>query len=144
VAQHEYFLASPGELAALDLAKPPSGQLPQGRSAALPGVDPSVVLLSLVEVLTIVQYEALAARVHHEPVPGGPVVAIDPAVVDAIRGADGDPEMEWDDAVGQWAAIVADELGHDPDHLLEITDGLRQLAGSTDPAHRLYCWTADE
>jgi hypothetical protein len=144
VAQHEYFLASPAELAGLDLGKPPSGQLPAGRSAVLPGVDPSVVLLSLVEVLTIVGYDALAAGIHHEPVPGGSVVAIDPAVVDAIRGADGDPEMEWDDAVGQWAAIVADEIGHDPDHLLEITDDLRQLAGSTDPSHRLYCWTAPQ
>jgi hypothetical protein len=147
VAQHEYFLASSAELASLDLAKPPAGQLPEGRAASLPGVDPVVVLLSLVEVLAIVDYDTLAAAVHDELVfdggDDGPwVVAIDPLVVDAVRGADGDPEMEWDDAVIQWAEIVADEIGTDSgDELLAITDELRQLAGSTDETHRLYCWS---
>jgi hypothetical protein len=148
VAQHEYFLASTAELASIDLAKPPVSQVPAGRAASLPGVDPTVVLLSLVEVLAIVDYDSLVAQVGNELVfdggDAGPwVVAIDPLVVDAIRGADGDPEMEWDDAVVQWAEIVADEIGTDSgEELLTITDELRQLAGSTDGTHRLYCWTA--
>jgi hypothetical protein len=147
--QHEYFVASKDELAALDLGKPPVGQLPDERASELPGVDPTVVLLSLVEVLTILDLDTLMDQVHDEMVfdggEDGPwVVAVDPVVVDAIRGADGDPEMEWDDAVEQWAEIVADELGTEgsDEGLLEITDELRRLAGSAEGERRLYCWTS--
>jgi hypothetical protein len=147
-ALHEYFIARPAELDRLDLAKSPVAQLPPDSAAELPGVDPTVVLLSLVEVLTIRNFDELLSQVHDELVfdggDDGPwVVAIDQSVVDAIRGADGDPEMEWDDAVAQWAVVVAEELG-DPDEtgLIEITSELRRLAGSTGADQRLYCWTS--
>lgn len=147
-AQHQYFVADPSDLGALDLGASPVGQVPDDLVAELPGVDPTVVLLSLVEVLTILDFDTLMAQVHHDIVfdggDDGPwVVTIDPLAVDAIRGADGDPEMEWDDAVAQWANAVSEELG-DPgeEALLEITDELRRLAGSTDAGRRLYCWTS--
>jgi hypothetical protein len=145
---HEYFVARPAELAGLDLAKSPVSQLTAERAAELPGVDPTVVLLSLVEVLTISSFDELLAHVHHEFVydggDDGPwVVALDEQVVDALRGADGDPEMDWEDAVALWSASVAEELG-DPDEegLLEIVEELRRLAGSTGGDERLYCWTS--
>ena len=147
-AQHQYFVADPSDLTILELSASPVGQLPSDRAVELPGVDPTVVLLSLVEVLTILDFDTLLEQVHHELVydggDDGPwVVAIDPLAVDAIRGADGDPEMEWDDAVAQWAKAVSEELGDPGDEaLLEITDELRRLAASTDAGRRLYCWTS--
>jgi hypothetical protein len=152
-ADYEYFLSSPAQLAALDLAKSPLSQLPAGRAAELPGIDPTVVLLGLVEVLSARSYDAMLAeadqKLAYDGGERGPwVTAIDDFVVDAIRGADGDPELEWEDAVGQWETLVAAELedaigGGDVDEgaLLEITDALRRLCGEVDGDHRLYCWT---
>jgi hypothetical protein len=147
-AQHEYFVADPTEFAALDLAKSPVSQLPAERAAELPGVDPTVVLLSLVEVLTTVDFDTLIAESGADLVfdggDDGPwVVPVDRAAVVAIQGADGDPELEWEDAVEQWGALVAEELG-DPEEeaLLEITDELRRLCGEVAGDRRLYCWTS--
>ena len=150
---YEYFVASPDRIAALDLGRSPVSQLPSEVAAELPGVDPAVVLLGLVEVLSTERYEVLLAKtageVVHDGGDTGPwVIAIDDFVVSAIQGADGDPEMEWEDAVGQWSTLVGDELTDaigdgdvDEDALLEITDELRRLCGSVDAEHRLYCWT---
>ena len=146
-AQHEYFVADRDELAQLDLAKSPVSQLPAERAAELPGVDPTVVLLSLVEVLTTVDFDTLLASTSDELVfdggDDGPwVTPVDRATVVAIQGADGDPELEWEDAVAQWGELVGEEL-NDPDAeaLLEITDELRRLAGEVAGERRLYCWT---
>jgi len=147
-AQHEYFVVDKTELAGMDLTKSPVSQLPAERAAELPGVDPTVVLLSLVEVLTTVDFDTLIAESADELVfdggDDGPwAVAVDRAAVVAIQGADGDPEMEWEDAVEQWGALVAEELG-DPDDeaLLEITDELRRLCGEVSGERWLYCWTS--
>lgn len=138
-ADFEYFVASPDRIAALDLGRSPVSQLPSAEAAELPGVDPAVVLLALVEVLSTEEYEALLAKsageVVHDGGDAGPwVIAIDDFVVAAIQGADGDPELEWEDAVEQWGALV------DAESLLEATDQLRRLCGSVDSEHRLYCW----
>ncbi len=147
-AQHEYFVADRSELAGLDLTKSPVSQLPAELAAELPGVDPTVVLLSLVEVLTTVDFDTLVAESGEElAFDGGDegpwVVPVDRVAVVAIQGADGDPELEWEDAVEQWGALVAEELG-DPeeDALLEITDELRRLAGEVSGDRWLYCWTS--
>jgi hypothetical protein len=152
-ADFEYFVATPAQLAGLDLAQSPLGQVPAERAAELPGIDPTVVLLGLVEVLTTHTYDALLASAENELAydggESGPwVTVVEQFVVDAIRGADGDPELEWEDAVGQWSTLVAEELGDavgggdvDEEALLEITDELRRLCGSVDADHRLYCWT---
>jgi hypothetical protein len=153
-ADYEYFLASPAQLAGLDLAKSPLGQLGAERAAELPGIDPTVVLLGLVEVLSTRTYDEILASANEELAydggEGGPwVTAVDDFVVNAIRGADGDPELEWEDAVDHWSRLVRDELedavgGGDVDEetLLEITDELRRLCGEVDAENRLYCWTA--
>ncbi len=147
-AQHEYFVVDKTELAGLDLTKSPVSQLPTERAAELPGVDPTVVLLSLVEVLTTVDFDTLIAESADELVfdggDDGPwAVAVDRAAVVAIQGADGDPELEWEDTVEQWGALVAEELG-DPEEeaLLEITDELRRLCGEVSGERWLYCWTS--
>jgi hypothetical protein len=145
---HEYFVVSAAELAGLDLTKSPVGQLPDERATELPGVDPTVVLLSLVEVLSTMTFDELIQRVDDEVVfdggEQGPwVVAIDEFVVEALQGADGDPELEWDDTVVQWGDLVAEELGDaDEEALLEITDELRRLVGMVADDRRLYCWTS--
>lgn len=147
-AQHEYFVASPAELAALDPTTGPTGQLPADRAEELPGVDPMVVLLTLVEVLSTSDYDTVLARSGGTPAfdggSDGPwVTAIDDFVVDAIRGADGDPELEWDDVVAQWGDRIGEEMGDaDEDRLLEVAAGLRRLCGQVDDTHRLYAWTA--
>ncbi len=71
------------------------------------------------------------------------VFALTPDAALALRGADGDPEMEWDDVAEQWkshpdsAVLLA---GRDVDELIGIIDELRSVAGElADPA-RLYCW----
>lgn len=147
-ALHEYFVVDKAELAQLDLAKSPVGQLPRERAAELSGVDPTVVLLSLVEVLTATDFDSLLAAATNELVfdggDDGPwVVAVERAAVVAIQGADGDPELEWEDTVDQWDNLIAEELG-DPDEeaLLEITDELRRLCGEVDGDRWLYCWSA--
>lgn len=146
--QHEYFVAGKAELARLDLTKSPVDQLPAKYAAELPGVDPTVVLLSLVEVLTTVDFDTLLARATDEITfdggDDGPwVVPVDRAAVIAIQGADGDPEMEWEDAVAQWSELVSEELGDaDEETLLEITDELRRLAGEVAGDRCLYCWTS--
>jgi hypothetical protein len=138
---YEYFVVSPDRIAALDLGRSPVSQLPSESAAELPGIDPAVALLGLVEVLSTEDYEVLlgksAGDVVHDGGDDGPwVIAIDDFVVSAIQGADGDPEMEWEDAVSQWGAVV--EI--DEDALLETTDELRRLCGQVDAGHRLYCW----
>jgi len=147
-ALHEYFVVDKEELAGLDLARNPVGQLPPERAAELPGVDPTVVLLSLVEVLTATDFDTLLSEVSNEVVfdggDDGPwVVAVERSAVVAIQGADGDPELEWEDTVDQWDELIAEELG-DPDEeaLLEITDELRRLCGEVSGDRWLYCWTA--
>jgi hypothetical protein len=140
-ADFAYFVASPDRIACLDLGRGPGSQLPSGSAADLPGVDPAVVLLALVEVLSTEEYETLLAKAPGEVVrdggDAGPwVIAIDDSVVAAIQGADGDPEMEWEDAVARWSGLT--EL--DEDTLLETTDELRRLCGHVDAGHRLYCW----
>ena len=152
-ADYEYFVATPAQLAGLDLVKSPLGQVPAERAAELPGIDPTVVLLGLVEVLTTHPYDALLGRAENELAydggEGGPwVTVVDQFVVDAIRGADGDPELEWADVVDQWSTLVAEELedavgGGDVDEeaLIEITDELRRLCGSVSGDAHLYCWT---
>ncbi|EXG80396.1 hypothetical protein [Cryptosporangium arvum] len=140
-ADFEYFVASPDRIASLDLGRSPASQLPSATAADLPGVDPALVLLALVEVLSTEEYEALLAKgpgeVVHDGGDAGPwVIAIDDFVVAAIQGADGDPEMEWDDAVALWSGLT--EL--DEGTLLETTDELRRLCGHVDAEHRLYCW----
>jgi hypothetical protein len=152
-ADYEYFVASPAQLTALDLAKSPLSQLSAERAAELPGIDPAVVLPGLVEVLSTRPYGELLANADTELAydggAGGPwVTVIDAFVVDAIRGADGDPELEWEDAVDQWSRLVSGELEDaigdgdvDAEALLEITDELRRLCGATDATHRLYCWS---
>lgn len=152
-ADYEYFVASPDRISALDLDKSPVSQLPSGEAAELPGVDPTVVLLALVEALSIRPYhELLAASCGQFVYDGGEagpwVTAIDDFVVATIQGADGDPEMEWEDTVAQWSVVVGDELTDtvgdgdvDEDALLEITDELRRLCGFVGADHRLYCWT---
>jgi hypothetical protein len=144
-AAHDYFVASADELAGLDFTRSPVGQLPDERTAELPDVDPTVALLSLVELLTTVDFDTLLAQATDEVVydggDDGPwVVAVEPAAVTAIQGADGDPEMEWEDAVMRWTKT--DEFGEDVDEeaLLEVTDELRRLCGQTGPGRRLYCW----
>jgi hypothetical protein len=145
--QHEYFVAGRDELANLDLSRGPVGQLPAERAAELPGVDPSVVLLALVEILTTVHFDELAAQAVDEVVydggEAGPwVAAVERTAVVAIQGADGDPEMEWGDAVTQWRGLVGEELGDvEEDTLLEITDELRRLCGAVAEDRWLYCWT---
>ncbi|GAA3393710.1 hypothetical protein [Cryptosporangium minutisporangium] len=152
-ADYEYFVASPDRIAALDLGKSPVSQLPAEEVAELPGIDPTVVLLGLVEVLSTREYDELlanaTAELVHDGGDAGPwVTAIDEFVVAAIQGADGDPELEWEDAVAQWSVLVGDELGDaigngdvDEDALLETTDELRRLCGHVDGDRRLYCWT---
>jgi hypothetical protein len=146
--QHEYFVASQPELARLDLTKNPVDQLPPEFAAELPGLDPTVVLLSLVEVLTTVDFDTLLAAatdvLTFDGGEDGPwVVPVDRAAVTAIQGADGDPEMEWEDAVAQWSELVAEELGDaDEETMLEITDELRRLAGEVAGDRWLYCWTS--
>jgi hypothetical protein len=147
-AQHEYFVVDRAELGQLDLTKSPVSQLSPEQAAELSGVDPTVVLLSLVEVLTTVDFDTLISAAESELVfdggDDGPwVVAVERPAVVAIQGADGDPEMEWEDAVEQWGALVAEELG-DPeeDALLEITDELRRLCGEVSGDRWLYCWTS--
>jgi hypothetical protein len=147
-AQHEYFVVDRDELAKLDLSASPVSQLPAERAAELPGVDPTVALLSLVEVLTTVDFDTLVAQAGSELVydggDDGPwVVPVERAAVLAIQGADGDPELEWEDTADRWGQLVAEELG-DPgeDVLLEITDELRRLCGEVDGDRWLYCWTS--
>lgn len=137
---YEYFVASADRLAVLDPGRSPVSQFET--AAELPGVDPAVVLLGLVEVLSAEKYETLLGKatgeVIHDGGENGPrIVAIDDFVVAAIQGADGDPEMEWEDAVAQWSAPT----GFDQDSLRTITDHLRRLCGEVDEGHRLYCWT---
>lgn len=147
-ADYEYFVVSPAQFGSLDLGQSPLSQLPAERAAELPGVDPSVVLLGLVEVLTTVRARP-NDELRYDGGEAGPwVTAVDDFVVDAIRGADGDPELAWEDVVGQWSTLVADELedtvgGGDVDEeaLLEITDELRRLCGSVSANSHLYCWT---
>jgi len=146
-AQHEYFVADKAELALLDLGRSPVTQLPPELAAELPGVDPTVVLLSLVEVLTATDFDTLLGEAASELVydggDAGPwVVAVERSAVVAIQGADGDPELEWEDTVDQWDELVAEELG-DPDEeaLLEITDELRRLCGEVSGDRWLYCWS---
>ncbi len=115
-AQHEYFVADKAELALLDLGRSPVTQLPPELAAELPGVDPTVVLLSLVEVLTATDFDTLLGEAASELVydggDAGPwVVAVERSAVVAIQGADGDPELEWEDTVDQWDELVAEELG---------------------------------
>ena len=139
---YEYFVASPDRIAALDLGRSPVSQLASEAAAELPGVDPAVVLLGLVEVLSTEEYETLLGKapgevVHDGGETGPRTVAIDDFVVAAVQGADGDPEMEWEDAVAQWSAPTE----FDEDSLLKTADELRRLCGHVDAAHRLYCWT---
>jgi hypothetical protein len=140
-ADYEYFVSSPAQLASLDLAKSPLSQLPAERAAEIPGVDPAVVLLGLVEVLSTQRHRPTNDLAYDGGESGPWVTAVDAFVVEAIRGADGDPEMEWEDAVEQWSKLVDDEL-EDPDVLLETTDELRRLCGEVEGETRLYCWTA--
>ncbi|MFI5954878.1 hypothetical protein [Cryptosporangium sp. NPDC051539] len=152
-ADYEYFVASPDRISALDLAKSPVSQLPAGEAVELPGVDPSVVLLALIEVLSMRSFARLLGDSGGEFVydggDAGPwVTVIDDFVVSTIKGADGDPELEWEDAVALWGDAVGEELEDgvgggdvDEDALLEITDELRRLCGSADADHHLYCWT---
>ncbi|MFG1921551.1 hypothetical protein [Cryptosporangium sp. NPDC048952] len=140
-ADFEYFVASPDRIAALDLGRGPVSQLPSETVAELPGVDPALVLLALVEVLSTEEYETLLTKgpgeIVHDGGDAGPwVIAIDDFVVAAIQGADGDPEMEWEDTVALWSELTE----FDEDFLLETTDELRRLCGHVDPEHRLYCW----
>ena len=148
-ADYEYFVVSPAQLGSLDFGQSPLSQLPAERAAELPGVDPNVVLLGLVEVLTTVR-AGPNVELHYDGGERGPwVTVVDDFVVDAIRGADGDPELVWEDVVGRWSGLVADELegtvgGGDVDEeaLLEITDELRRLCGAVPPNSHLYCWMA--
>lgn len=152
-ADYDYFVASPARLSELDLSTSPLSQLPAECAAELPGVDPTVVLPGLVEALTTERYATPLARATDALVydggEAGPwVSALDDFVVQTIQGADGDPELEWEDTVGRWATLVGEEWGAavgggdvDDDALLEITDELRRLCGQVDADHRLYCWT---
>jgi hypothetical protein len=150
---YEYFVATPARVAALDLAERPVNQLPDEEVAELPGIDPTVVLLGLVEVLTTRDYDDLLASARgefvHDGGEAGPwVTRIDDFVVEAIQGADGDPELEWEDAVEQWGALVGDEWGDavggddvDEEALLETADELRRICGQAGGDRHLYCWT---
>lgn len=148
--RHEYFVVSPAELAAMDLAESPVGTVADDRAAELPGVDPDVVLVALARILAAADGEALPAVGPGRPVydggADGPWVApVDPAVVEAIQGADGDPELEWDDVVGVWSRTVGEDLGDgevDEETLLEVADELRRLCGQVAGDRRLYAWTA--
>jgi hypothetical protein len=147
--RHEYFVVSPTELAALDLSASPVGQVADDRAAELPGVDPDVVLVALARILAAADGEPLPAPAPGRPVfdggPDGPwVTPVDAAVVEAIQGADGDPELEWDDVAAIWSRTVGEDLGDetDEDALLELADELRRLCGQVAGERRLYAWTA--
>ena len=146
--RHEYFVVSPAELAAMDLTESPVGTVADDRAAELPGLDPDVALVALARVLAAADGETLPPPRHGEPVvdggPDGPwVTPVDPAVVEAIQGADGDPELEWDDVVATWSRAVGEDVADgDPDALLEIADELRRLCGQVAGDRRLYAWTA--
>jgi hypothetical protein len=142
----EYFVAAPAELDGLLVEIGPLRRLGPARAGALPLVDPGVVLPALVEVL--------AAENRLDP-PDSPIVAessgegpwvarIDDFTVQTIRGADGDPELEWEDeVVPLWAKRILDALGTPAacDVLLTATDALRRLAAQADAGRHLYCWT---
>jgi len=139
-SRHEYFVASPGELAGLDLHRSPSVQLPADRVAELPGVDPIVVLPALVSVLTATGVGAAADQPVTVTVDDR-LQCIAPLVIEVIQGADGDPEMEWEDAVEQWRRVLG-ERGQklSAEALLAVTDVLRRLCTAVDEGRHLYNW----
>lgn len=147
-AVHEYFVVSPDELAGLDLGLSPTSQLPEDRTLDVAGVDPEIGLFALVEILTADKHEALRsetiARTLVEGTSGPEVVEVSPAIVTAIQGADGDPEMEWEDAVELWRKAVTFADGVDEHWLLSVTDELRRLCGEARDGRRLYCWSSGE
>ncbi len=146
----EYFVASACEVGALDPTRSPSAQLPDATAVRLPGTDPDVVLTSLIEVLCPDGDTALWAgaddRATDPADAGAPgATAVDRLVVAAIQGADGDPELEWDDVVAQWSRRVESRVGPvDVTELARVADRLRLLGGQlgADPTRRLYRWNA--
>jgi hypothetical protein len=76
------------------------------------------------------------------PTVGDGVLAVPAALVIAVRGADGDPEMEWDDLAAQWVrsaevggAITADDAER-------WFDDLRAFCGDLDGTARTELRTA--
>lgn len=144
---HEYFTVTPAELAELDLARSPSGQVSTDRAVGLADIDPDAVL-GLVALLAVEDVGELRDQeggyVLFDGDGSGPwLVELDWLAVETIQGADGDPEMEWEDTAERWATLLAAGSGAalDPQDLLAASTELRRLAGMASGDQRLYCWT---
>lgn len=137
-ADHVYFVASAEEVDRLDRFRSPEGQLPGERVAVLPGVDPALLLPALVAVLA-------SDRSPIRPVRragGGPLLTMAPSVVASVQGADGDPELEWEDVVARWAERIGDAAGAET-LLWEAAVALRRLCGTVADGEALYCWSPE-
>lgn len=139
-ARYLYVVASAHEMAALDPDVGPVGSLPAERCAELPGIDPVLALPALAAVLAgdvmAARRVALAAPIRHAG-----LAPVEPALVEAIQGADGDPELEWDDVTARWADLLGMGGNSGRADLLDATTTLRALCGVVDDASALYCWS---
>ncbi len=110
----------------------------------------------------VTELSRLVAILGGEPTGKGPVVATpvdaDPGeplamarvsarAVFALQGADGDPEIEWDDVVALWCRSGGLSEHTVAEELLGFTDRLRQLASAVQAGRgadtALYCWRSN-
>lgn len=129
-----YFVADETELAG------PVGQLrqrvPADRVLDSDGL-PSPDELSRLAAILRGQHDGEGPSVTSELATGVPgVVQLTDQAVLALQGADGDPEMEWDDAVALWRESLSGDVGQvnsltgrSDDELLTMIDELRVLVG---------------
>lgn len=143
----EYFVAADEEVEHIDLAVAPSQQLPSGQVAELPGLDPAVILLGVVEVLSGREFEEILDEASGSLVAAGGedgpwLEEISPMTVDTIRRADQDPTTDWPSVVARWTEVNAEELDGDGDGLSGVLRSLRALIGTISDGTKLYCWTS--
>jgi hypothetical protein len=70
--------------------------------------------------------------------PSGPVFGVPESFVVAITGADGDPEMEWDDLATQWVAEPEVDGAVSAEEAEYFFDDLRALCGELADGERVY------
>lgn len=109
-------------------------------------LDPFRVLPRLIAILSGVAANepaaAIVTDVYHDE--HGETVGISAAAVAVLQGADGDPELEWDDVAASWAAhpdcqpALADS---DADDLADVLEELRALLGGLPSGATVRCTT---